>query len=123
MSGQWAGSDRRQRLPPDWGEIRQRVIARDKVCQWRDNPKEPVCGAPANQVDHINPKTDDHRLAALQLLCEPHHRRKSAREGAAAFHANRRAIRKRFRVVEPHPGATTPGQAPTIPYPWKLLAK
>lgn len=130
MSGQWAGSDRRSRLPTDWSQIRNRRLQLDgHRCQWRASPSEPICGAPANQVDHIKAKTDDHRLEALQSLCEPHHKSKSAREGAAAFHSKRRKIKTDFNQGrnQPHPGAITPGDpgvpGDPVPYPWKLLAR
>ncbi|MEU0674484.1 hypothetical protein ABZ330_16590 [Streptomyces sp. NPDC006172] len=40
----------------------------------------------------------------LRSLCTWHHRQKSSREGAAAQAAKRRAIQKRFRRDEAHPG-------------------
>jgi 5-methylcytosine-specific restriction enzyme A len=70
----WAGSDRQARLPGNWSTIRRRVLERDGYeCQ--------LCGAPADEVDHIR-NNDDHSLANLWTLCEPHHKAKTAREAA-----------------------------------------
>lgn len=81
MSGGWAGSDRRSRLPDDWPKRRLRILRRDSYrCQHRDSPSSPPCDAPANQVDHIE-RGDDHRLDNLQALCRRHHALKSSREG------------------------------------------
>ncbi|MEU0344227.1 hypothetical protein ABZ092_36135 [Streptomyces bobili] len=40
----------------------------------------------------------------LRSLCSYHHKVKSSREGAAAKNAKRRAIEKKFRRTEQHPG-------------------
>ncbi|MET8111195.1 hypothetical protein [Streptomyces prasinus] len=40
----------------------------------------------------------------LRSLCSYHHQAKSSREGAAATHAKRRRIAKRFKRTEQHPG-------------------
>jgi 5-methylcytosine-specific restriction protein A len=95
MSGGWKHSTRRESLPPNWKQIRPAVIARDKVCQW-PMPGGGVCGAAANQVDHKDDR-NDHRLDALQLLCEPHHAIKSSAEGVATQPRERRPREK-------HPG-------------------
>lgn len=79
----WASSNRRASLPKNWGEIRGRVIARDKaVCQW-PLPFGGTCGNPANEVDHKN-KPNDHTLGNLWLLCHDHHARKTQAEAQAA---------------------------------------
>lgn len=91
----WRNSTRRSRLPANWPELREAVLARNprRVCH--------LCGRPGGDtVDHIIPG-DDHRLVNLDWVHDdkpPHcHRAKSAREGAAA--------RPRlFRPPEPHPG-------------------
>jgi len=93
----WEGSDRKSRLPDDWPARRERVMKRDRRrCQQEDPDSEIVndrgqriCGVIGNQVDHVIPG-DDHRLDNLQVLCEPHHRTKSAREGGNSFTPLRR---------------------------------
>ncbi len=106
MSGSapWQGSDRRQRLPPDWAKRRAAVLRRDgNRCTWtlRSGRR---CTHPATDVDHIV-AGDDHSLENLRSLCEQHHDRKTAGEGNAARH---RASRKRD--PEPHPGLGRPPQ-------------
>lgn len=100
MSGRWAGSTRRSRLPRNWDtDIRPRVLRRDGYrCTWTEDG--PRCRARATDVDHINPG-DDHSLENLTSLCGPHHAIKSAREGGRAA-AARRAEAKL--PAEPHPG-------------------
>ena len=95
----WENSNRKARLPGDWSTRRVRVLRRDGYrCQAVDSTGS-KCGAPANQVDHIEPG-DDHDYANLQALCRWHHGRKSAREGVAA----RRPRPRQAREPEPHPG-------------------
>lgn len=91
----WEGSTRRQRLPKDWPKIRRRIIRRDKTCRWLLSD-DTVCGAQGTDVDHIIPG-DDHSDSNLQLLCQWHHRRKSASEGGTA------AARTRVRTDRPKP--------------------
>src|SRR5690606_35221942 len=92
-------SNRRERLPKNWSALRRLVLQRDSGrCQWRDHPDGPRCGAPANQVDHIQ-AGDNHALTNLQALCSLHHARKSAREGVLA----KRARRAKYSYVEEHP--------------------
>jgi 5-methylcytosine-specific restriction protein A len=43
-------------------------------------------------------------MGNLRSLCSWHHRQKSGAEGAAAKAAKRRAIEKKFRRTEKHPG-------------------
>lgn len=121
--GSWSRSTRRKRLPKNWAALRREVIARDKVCQWR-LPGGGLCGLPApqaNQVDHIV-AGDDHELSNLQLLCEPHHAKKSSSEGWAALAKRKRAAVDRMRRrEEQHPGTiAVPGQAPVFPWQVKL---
>lgn len=86
----WEGSTRKERLPSDWQERRRQVMLRDRRrCQWRDVPGGQICGLQGNQVDHIV-RGDNHELSNLQVLCEPHHRIKSAREGGQSFVPRRR---------------------------------
>lgn len=95
----WEGSDRRQRLPSNWDSIRARILRRDSHrCTWIENSQR--CAETATDVDHRK-AGDDHSDSNLRSLCGKHHRRKSAREGAAA--ANRlRSLR--YRKPERHPG-------------------
>jgi 5-methylcytosine-specific restriction endonuclease McrA len=102
VSGQWADSNRRAELPPDWyTSIRPYVLARDEHrCRARTNGR--ACGRWANQVDHIGDR-DDHRPENLQALCADCHNRKSSQQGNAA--------RWRERVQRPperHPGLISP---------------
>lgn len=100
MSGQWAGSTRRARLPPDWPAIRRAVLERDgHRCTWPT--ADGRCQATATEVDHREAMTDDDSLDALTSLCRPHHQAKSSAEGGAAWAARRRAGR---RQPEAHPG-------------------
>jgi 5-methylcytosine-specific restriction endonuclease McrA len=104
MSGSWAGSTRKARLPANWeSEIRPAVLARDgRACQWRLG--HGVCGAAANQVDHVNPRGGD-GMDNLRALCEPHHQFKSSREGGVAAGVMRsRIAAARYRKPEQHPG-------------------
>lgn len=95
----WDTSNRKAGLPSDWTTRRVRVLRRDSYkCQARDSLGV-MCGAPANQVDHIE-RGNDHSLDNLQSLCRWHHARKSSAEGAAA----RRPRPKQRRDPEPHPG-------------------
>jgi 5-methylcytosine-specific restriction endonuclease McrA len=95
MSGGWASSDRKARLPSNWRTIRAKVLARDPVCK--------ICGVrPSSHCDHIEAKTDAHSEDRLQGVCEPCHLQKSSREGNDAQRANPSAGRKR--PPEQHPG-------------------
>jgi 5-methylcytosine-specific restriction endonuclease McrA len=97
----WDTSNRRSRLPRDWHSRRAYVLRRDgHRCQARDSIGV-MCGAPATDVDHVNPG-DDHGYANLQALCRWHHARKSSAEGAAA----RRPRLAQRREPESHPGMT-----------------
>lgn len=106
----WATSNRKDRLPPDWPEIRIRIFQRDKYrCQWRPfKGSTEICGQLATDVDHIE-RGDNHADSNLQALCAPHHRRKSSSEGRQAQLAAKRQITKRFaRQPEKHPGRLEP---------------
>ncbi|MCW2674804.1 MAG: endonuclease [Frankiales bacterium] len=95
MSGQWRGSTRRARLPKDWPAIRVRILTRDghRCTKQTDDGR---CTAVAVDVDHVI-NGDDHRDSNLTSLCSPHHREKSAREGA-------RAVPRLAREPERHSG-------------------
>jgi 5-methylcytosine-specific restriction enzyme A len=95
MSGQWRGSTRRARLPKDWPTIRARILQRDGH-RCTKQTIDGRCDVAATDVDHVIPG-DDHSDANLTSLCTDHHRAKTAREGA-------RAVVRRAREPEPHPG-------------------
>ena len=95
MAHNWNTSKRASRLPANWRALRKQVLERDVVCQ--------ICRVrTATVADHIQAMTDDHRLEALQGVCEPCHRQKTAREAAAARAAAARPGRRR--PGEEHPG-------------------
>lgn len=80
-----------------WRKVRAEALERDiHRCT--------ICGAPAHQVDHIQPAhlggTDTLDNAAT--LCHHHHNLKTQAEAAAARPARRRPI-------ETHPGLRTRG--------------
>jgi 5-methylcytosine-specific restriction enzyme A len=96
MPGQWVGSDRVHRLPPDWQARCAYVWARDGDTCW-------ICHEHgADEIDH-KVHGDDHNvenLAPIHQRNYPHcHRYKSSAEGNAA-----RWRFKRNREPEPHPG-------------------
>ena len=112
MSGQWEGSTRRAGLPDDWPAIKAQVWTRDNgQCQWPMDldtylvhpleafTREGVerCGAPGEDVDHIE-HGSTHELHRLQLLCGWHHDRKSSAEGNTARKAKNTKAKPR------HPG-------------------
>lgn len=96
MSGGWAGSTRKSRLPSNWAsEIRPAAHARnpEHICH--------LCGQPGGDyLDHKTPG-DDHSPENLDWAHDripPHcHRFKSSREGNAARP-------RRQRPAEAHPG-------------------
>ncbi|WP_030409729.1 HNH endonuclease [Streptomyces albus] len=94
MAHNWGTSTRKSRLPANWRSLRRQVLDRDPTCR--------ICLArPSTVADHIEAMTDDHSLEALQGVCEPCHRQKTAREAAAARAASRPSRR---RPAERHPG-------------------
>lgn len=99
----WVNSDRRDRLPPEWPQMRLETL---KAAGWKCQHKDAYgarCNAQATDVDHVEPG-DDHRPQNRQALCAKHHGSKSGREGAWALAAKRRKINQRFRRTEVHPG-------------------
>lgn len=85
---------------PEWRHLRLTILERDgHRCTRITNSTR--CTAPANDVDHIIPKsqggTDD--PSNLASLCSPHHAAKTSAEGNAAKQRQRRP-------PEAHPGLT-----------------
>lgn len=98
MTGHWAGSRRRQQLPPDWRSIVTTV--RDRAgghCEWPTG-----CDQPGTECDHWE-HPNNHHPDALRWLCTEHHRQKTQREAAAAKVAIRA---KATRTPARHPGLT-----------------
>lgn len=93
----WEGSDRADRLPPNWAtEIVPFILKRDEYrCRIR---WDAGCQIVADQVDHII-NNDDHRPENLQAGCGWCHGKKSSAEGNTA----RRRWSSR-RPAERHPG-------------------
>lgn len=105
-SHNWDSSKRRAD-PPYWAALRQQVITRaNGLCEHMSEPDlfepEPKrCNYRANQVDHIINLAqggNDH-MTNLQLLCEHHHKQKTAREAAKG-----RKPRTERHPRERHPG-------------------
>ena len=98
MSGGWAGSSRKARLPANWTTLRRQVLlgpdGQRRTCSL------PGCEHPATDVDHRVPG-DDHSLGNLAPVCRCCHNRKSSAEGVSARAAQRA---RRMRGVERHPG-------------------
>lgn len=107
MSGGWAGSDRRLRLPTNWPSL---VITVKKRASTQSHPSGQCealgsktglrCKNAGRDVDHIIPG-DDHDLSNLRLLCIWHHGKKSSREGNEAQASRRLSA---TRPPERHPG-------------------
>jgi hypothetical protein len=98
-NGQWAGSNRAARLPPDWRDRRAEVFRiHGDICH--------MCGqSGADEIDHLV-AGDDHRIEALAPIhgrrtVQRCHVRKSSSEGGKAAQARKP---KRQRPPEPHPG-------------------
>lgn len=90
----WGNRVYGSRLPQ---ALRQRVLAEEPLCR--------ACGAPATEVDHIQPRHRRPDLfevrANLQALCRRCHARKTAS-------ADSKPRAARLRPPEPHPGASAP---------------
>lgn len=114
MTGRWAGSTRRTRLPPTWPQLRTATKARaGGRCEWprvlavlpelavwaarRGRDLDPPRHS-GSDADHIR-RGDDHRPGNLAWICAGHHATKSAWEGGVA---RPRETRPRER----HPGLT-----------------
>src|SRR5690606_6116706 len=103
----WNTSNRSQRLPSNWKSIRnrarQRALASSPlgVAQREEVDAGQRCTLTGTERGHLEPVTDDHRLAALQGRCKGDHRLTTAAEAQAANAAIRA---RRYRDPEPHPG-------------------
>lgn len=94
----WETSDRRERLPANWPEIRRGVL---KDAGWRCQIRLPGCTSMATEVDHVRFRDE---TSPLQAACSHCHGKKSAMEGVAQ-RARLRAARKR--PAPRHPGRRT----------------
>lgn len=110
----WVGSDRKERLPPDWLAIRKRILERDgRRCCWVEDGNR--CLAEATDVDHKIPG-DDHSPSNLQSLCRRHHLIKTGSDS----HWQRRKAKaekkwkndRRFGHQEEHAGSGEPFRHP-----------
>ena len=102
----WDSSTRRKD-PPGWKFVRQLVISRALgICEHISDPDIVTglpyrCTYPGKDVDHIINLASggtDH-LSNLQLLCDWHHKQKTAQEAAA-----KRKPRSERHPREKHPG-------------------
>lgn len=98
----WAGSDRRSRLPDNWAVLRLRILRRDGHRCTAEDLDGVRCPERATDVDHVRPG-DDHRDTNLTSLCSHHHAVKSSREGAQALAAKKRRNAAKFDRRETHP--------------------
>lgn len=87
MSGGWAGSDRRARLPDDWNwrreQVKQRAGGRCEEKIPGRNGGRFRCSATGTDCDHIV-RGDNHDLSNLRWVCARHHSAKTAAEGNQA---------------------------------------
>ena len=98
-SGRWRSSDRSERLPANWPELRRAVKARAHGrCQADEHAVD--CPGTGRECDHVIPG-DDHSLDNLQWLSTECHKVKTQRE---AQEAAMRFRRQRRRDPEAHPG-------------------
>ncbi|MFE0103819.1 HNH endonuclease [Streptomyces sp. NPDC059009] len=78
--------------PPSWPTVRTAVRRRDcGLCQWVREDTGTPCLEPATDVDHIVPlsQSGPSTVANARMLCDWHHKRKTAREAAAGKRAKR----------------------------------
>lgn len=99
----WRNSTRRSDLPKDWPKLRAQCFKRDGGRCTASMLDRSRCPAAATDCDHVRPG-DDHRLENLTALCGAHHQAKSSGEGGEAYKAKRRAIERKLRRTETHPG-------------------
>ena len=106
--GAWKGSTRRDRLPPHWRRLRERVRRRaggrcegpTSAATGQREGDTARCVHEGNECDHIVPG-DDHREVNLQWLCGRCHAEKTKRETSEGL---KRHLAKRFRKKGKHPG-------------------
>lgn len=96
MSGKWASSTRRARLPKDWP---QRVKATKIRARGRCEATihDPRCNGLGSECDH---RADPDNHDDLQWLNHYCHAAKTQREAQAARHSH-------YRTKPPHPGVIT----------------
>lgn len=114
----WSTSDRRERLPADWVQLRAQVFElHGRQCYVVEDGIQ--CVEESSDIDHVV-AGDDHSLDNLRPICRRHHRRKSSSEGWHALRKKKAEARersmKRFGHEEAHPGAN-----PEKPFrhPWQ----
>lgn len=87
MGNGWAGSNRRDELPPDWPKLRVVQLKKDGYrCTWR-LPSGARCPRKATDVDHYDDK-DDH--SKLRSLCAHHHLKRTSKQANDAKRPPRR---------------------------------
>lgn len=97
MSGQWASSQRKHELPPDWASRTvPRILGRDPNCRLQLKG----CTGRSTEVDHIGDR-HDHSDTNLRGVCTPCHSKRTQAQAKAAHHAFYARAR---RAPEPHPG-------------------
>ena len=105
--GTWRDSDRRSRLPSNWGSFVRTVLARDgHRCTWTyrlDGTTTRCLETSRLEVDHIR-NDDNHDLHNLRTLCHDHHAQKTQGESGRARSRNLAIAKKKFRRTEEHPG-------------------
>lgn len=112
----WRGSDRKQRLPPNWPTLRRQAKERaGGICEMVAHGYR--CTEVGTDADHIEPSGSDD-LSNIQWLCRKHHLQKTGRD---SHHLRRKKIKaakarfeKRFGHQEVHSGSGQP-----FKHPWQ----
>ena len=105
----WYTSDRRYRLPSDWGRRKAAVRARARGrCQAASHA--PGCNGVGTECDHIV-AGDDHDLDNLQWLSHECHKAKTERENAERT--------RRRKLMRLHPSERQPGLLDWTPRGWE----
>lgn len=85
MSGRWATSTRRSRLPSDWPwRVEQTKQRAGGLCEAEEHEQD--CDGNGSECDH-HERGDDHSLTNLRWLNHWCHQAKTQREAAAARRA------------------------------------